>query len=169
MKLITPIFAALVAILMTGCASSQFDRRSEEASNRVAGLEVRQTEEGVALRLPETVLFEFDKSTLRTGAGAALDRSATLLRRSDKLVSVEGHTDNVGTVEHNKALSTARAKVVYEALRARGINPQRMRHVGYAATRPDADNGTSEGRMRNRRTEVYLIGESVDTILGPAN
>ena len=169
MKSFAPVFAVLAAVLATGCASSQLDRRSEETSNRAAGLEVRQTEEGVAMRLPDTVLFEFDKAALRSGAGAALDRSATLLRRSHKLVSVEGHTDNVGSPEYNKSLSEARAKIVYDALRERGINPARMRARGFAATRPDADNGTPEGRMRNRRTEIFLIGESVDTILGPVN
>jgi outer membrane protein OmpA-like peptidoglycan-associated protein len=169
MKLMKSILILLAIALATGCASSKLDRRTEEMNNRAAGLEVRQTEEGVAVRLPETVLFEFDKAALRSGAGAALDRSATLLRRSDKQISVEGHTDNVGTAEYNKALSEARAKVVHDALRERGISTQRLRARGYAATRPDADNGTSEGRMRNRRTEIYLIGESVDTILGPVN
>lgn len=169
MKSFALILAALATVLATGCASSQLDRRSEETSNRTAGLEVRQTEEGVAMRLPDTVLFEFDKAALRSGAGSALDRSATLLRRSDKMISVEGHTDNVGNAEYNRSLSEARAKVVYEALRERGINPARMRSRGYAAARPDADNGTAEGRMRNRRTEIFLVGESVDTILGPVN
>ncbi len=169
MKAVASIFLIFATALVTGCASGNLSRSTEEALNRRAGLETRQTEEGVAMRLPDTVLFQFDKAQLHPGAGAALDRSAVLLRRSDKLVSVEGHTDNVGTPEYNKALSAARAKVVYDSLRERGIDAARMNYRGFAADRPNADNTTVEGRGRNRRTEIYLIGESLDTVLGPTN
>jgi outer membrane protein OmpA-like peptidoglycan-associated protein len=68
-----------------------------------------QGRDGVKLRLPEKVLFDFDQSTLRADAAPALARAVVLLKRSDKPVIVEGHTDNVGTHEYNMQLSEARA------------------------------------------------------------
>lgn len=154
---------SLVALLS---ACSGLDRNHEIALNQATGIEVTQGPNGVELRLPEKVLFDFDQSTLRADAAPALNRAAVLLKRSDKPVIVEGHTDNVGTHEYNVQLSEARATTVAHALEERGIAAPRVTTKGYAYDRPVASNDTPEGRARNRRTEIVIVGESEDRILG---
>ena len=116
--------------------------------------------------VPEKVLFDFDQSTLRANAAPALARAAVLLKRSDKPVIVEGHTDNVGTHEYNTQLSEARATTVAAALEERGIAPSRIKTKGFAYDRPVASNDTPESQARNRRTEIVIVGESEDRIMG---
>lgn len=72
--------------------------------------------------------------------------------------SIEGHTDSVGNDKSNQKLSEARAKVVMDALVAKGVNPENLTYVGYGESKPVADNKTAKGRAENRRTEVIHVG-----------
>lgn len=153
-----------LAALLSAC--SGLDRSHEIALNQATGIEVTQGPNGVELRLPEKVLFDFDQSTLRADAAPALARAAVLLKRSDKPVIVEGHTDNVGTHAYNMQLSEARATTVANALEERGISASRTTTEGFAYDRPVASNDTPEGQARNRRTEIVIVGESEGRILG---
>jgi outer membrane protein OmpA-like peptidoglycan-associated protein len=72
--------------------------------------------------------------------------------------SIEGHTDSVGNDKANQKLSEARAKVVMNALVAKGVKPENLTYVGFGETKPVADNKTAEGRAQNRRTEVIHVG-----------
>lgn len=161
-------------LMLAGCASgpngpsevSGLDRQREEALNRDAGIEIETATDGVRMRLPEIVLFDFNQSTLRSGAAPVLSRSATLLNRSGKPISVEGHTDNVGTREYNAKLSAERAEAVGKAVIGRGVSPSRITYQGFAFDRPFASNETAEGRSRNRRTEIFLQGETMETVMG---
>jgi outer membrane protein OmpA-like peptidoglycan-associated protein len=103
---------------------------------------------------------------VRSDAAAVIDRSAVLLKRSNKPIVVEGYTDNVGTLEYNQQLSEARATAVGYALVARGIPISRIRTKGNAYNDPVASNDTPEGRALNRRTEVVVRGETMDTLMG---
>ncbi|CAG4928272.1 OmpA family protein [Paraburkholderia saeva] len=150
--------------LLSAC--SGLDRSHEIALNQATGIEVTQGENGVQMRLPEKVLFDFNQSALRADAAPALARAAVLLKRSDKPVIVEGHTDNVGTHEYNMQLSQARAMTVAHAFEERGIAPSRIRTRGFAYDRPVASNDTPEGQAKNRRTEIVIVGESEDRIMG---
>ncbi len=69
-------------------------------------------------------------------------------------VSIEGHTDNVGDPAANKKLSSDRANAVMNALIAKGIDKSRLSSVGWGQEKPVADNGTDEGRAKNRRVEI---------------
>jgi outer membrane protein OmpA-like peptidoglycan-associated protein len=155
-----------VSVLALLSACSGLDRSHEIALNQATGIEVTQGTNGVLVRLPEKVLFDFDQSTLRADSAPALARAVVLLKRSDKPVIVEGHTDNVGTHEYNMQLSEVRATTVADALEARGIPPSRITTKGFAYDRPVASNDTPEGQAKNRRTEIVIVGESEDRILG---
>jgi outer membrane protein OmpA-like peptidoglycan-associated protein len=72
------------------------------------------------------------------------------------VIEVAGHTDATGSTEFNQALSQLRAEAVRNALIAQGVDPTRLRAVGYGEGRPIADNETEEGRARNRRVELTL-------------
>ena len=70
---------------------------------------------------------------------------------------IEGHTDSNGTDQYNIGLSQRRANTVREALiRDHGVNPSRLRAVGYGESRPIANNATPEGRYTNRRVMVVI-------------
>jgi len=104
------------------------------------------------------VNFETNKSTLLPGARSILDQVAnSLLGNPDAEVAIHGHTDNVGGAKYNQDLSLRRAESVKDYLVSRGIAASRMSTRGYGFTKPIADNGTAQGRAKNRRIEFVRI------------
>ncbi len=102
------------------------------------------------------VLFEFNKSTLLPSSDAALQPVAALMAADKTLkLEVQGHTDNVGTDAYNQTLSEARAKAVMTWLTQHGVAADRLTAKGYGKTKPVADNGSDEGRAKNRRVEIF--------------
>ena len=91
-------------------------------------------------------------------AGAAvLDEIVPLLKRAaGAKVQIVGHTDNTGNASFNEQLSVRRAETVRGELVRRGIGVDRLSTAGFGGDRPIADNGTAEGRQRNRRIEFVL-------------
>ncbi len=88
-----------------------------------------------------------------------LDKIVQLLNDNPTLkIQISGHTDNVGKPADNLALSNNRAKTVVSYLINKGISPQRLSYKGFGETQPVADNKTEEGRAKNRRTEMKVIG-----------
>jgi OOP family OmpA-OmpF porin len=69
---------------------------------------------------------------------------------------IEGHTDSRGSEKYNRDLSQKRAENVMKHLISNGIDPSRLRAVGYGESRPIADNNTKEGRERNRRVVAVI-------------
>jgi outer membrane protein OmpA-like peptidoglycan-associated protein len=69
---------------------------------------------------------------------------------------VEGYTDATGRTEANRKLSEARARSVYEFLKSQGVADTRLAFQGLGQANPVADNGTKEGRARNRRVEIVV-------------
>ena len=89
---------------------------------------------------------------------ADLDTGALILEAHPAInISIEGHTDNSGTVAGNQKLSERRAAAVKAYLVSKGINADRMTTAGYGQTRPVADNKTAAGRAANRRVEFKII------------
>jgi outer membrane protein OmpA-like peptidoglycan-associated protein len=164
-KLLSVSACAMTVLIVAGCASP-LNLARETSLNQAAGIEVKQVTDGVSVKLPEAALFDFDNSGLRTDAVNVINRSAVLLNRSKKPVLVEGHTDNVGLLEYNQHLSEARAEAVGYALVARGVDIARIRTKGDAYNKPVASNDTAEGRALNRRTEILVRGETMDTLMG---
>jgi len=101
------------------------------------------------------VNFDVDKATLRPDANSVLAEVNKLLTQDPKLrLSIEGHTDNTGNAQHNRDLSTARARSVLGALVGMGIDPARLGSKGFGPDKPIADNGSEDGRAKNRRVEL---------------
>jgi OmpA-OmpF porin, OOP family len=101
------------------------------------------------------VLFDFNKSILQLASEPVLQKVADLLSKDPALkVEVQGHTDNVGGDAYNQTLSEARARAVMDWLIKHGIPPGRLTAKGYGKTMPVADNGSDEGRAKNRRVEI---------------
>ncbi len=110
---------------------------------------------GVAPRILEGVNFRSGSAVLTPAAKRALDRIAEeLAQRPDVLVTVVGHTDNVGSARRNKRLSEQRARAVAEYLATHGIDPARLSYGGKGEEMPIVSNATPEGRAMNRRVEL---------------
>ncbi len=101
------------------------------------------------------VNFDFDKCTLRTDAIAILNNAVEVLKGNDINVSVEGHTDSVGSDAYNEKLSDCRAKVVLDYLGSNGVPDGKVTgSKGWGESKPIDSNESAEGRARNRRTEL---------------
>ncbi len=99
--------------------------------------------------------FDTAKAIIKPESQPIVDQIVVLLKGNSKLqISVEGHTDNVGTPQSNQTLSEARAKAVVEAIVKQGIVQGRLTSAGFGQNRPVADNRTEEGRAKNRRVEL---------------
>jgi outer membrane protein OmpA-like peptidoglycan-associated protein len=99
--------------------------------------------------------FDTGKSNIKPESMATVEQIAALLKaHGDLKVSIEGHTDNVGTPQGNKILAQERAKAVMNAAVQKGIAAGRMTAVGWGQEKPIADNRSEEGRAKNRRVEV---------------
>lgn len=105
------------------------------------------------------VHFDFGKATLRSESEVELERARSLLASEAALaVTVEGHTDAVGSDEANVALSEARARAVMQWLTAHGIPAARLAAKGWGEARPVSTNDTDAGRSLNRRVELRRTG-----------
>jgi len=123
---------------------------------RSGGLDVRETQRGIVANLPD-VLFEFGRADLTGGARQAVGNIARVASRaSGRTISIEGHTDSVGTAQFNQRLSEQRAHSVADALIDRGVSSNRVRTRGFGKDRPITSNSSEEGRRRNRRVEVII-------------
>ena len=103
--------------------------------------------------------FDFDKSVLKPEAKAKLDD----LVAKTKAVALEviiavGHTDAVGADAYNQKLSVARSEAVKAYLVSKGIEKNRVYTEGKGEKQPVADNKTTEGRAKNRRVEIEVVG-----------
>jgi OOP family OmpA-OmpF porin len=103
--------------------------------------------------------FDFDKSVLKPEAKAKMD---DLVAKTQgvalEVVIAVGHTDSVGTNAYNQKLSTNRANAVKDYLVSKGIEKNRVYTEGKGEVQPVADNKTSEGRAKNRRVEIEVVG-----------
>lgn len=109
------------------------------------------------------VNFDFDLEVIRPDSRPLLNAAIRILRENpDVRITIEGHTDALGSDEYNEALSIRRAEAVYQYLGEGGIERDRMRIIGYGESRPLATNETVEGRAENRRVELRVVPDPVD-------
>ena len=105
------------------------------------------------------IYFDNDLADLKPQSKPTLDEVGKLMTGDPALkLKVVGHTDNLGTAEHNLDLSTRRAQAVTGALvHDYNIATERLTPIGAGATQPVASNDTEEGRAKNRRVELVKI------------
>jgi chemotaxis protein MotB len=135
-------------------------------SGMLERVEVAFNEGRVTLRLDDKLLFNTGGADLNPEGNDLIGDLVPILEATGRSISVEGHTDNrpirSGRYNSNWDLSAARAVEVVNFLEGQGIPREQMRAVGYADTRPIADNDTAEGRARNRRVAIVLQTERLD-------
>jgi len=104
-------------------------------------------------------LFDFDRALVKPEGKAALDDLMRKLQGMDTEVMIAvGHTDSVGSDAYNQKLSLRRADAVKAYLVSKGLDQARLYTEGKGETQPIADNATAEGRARNRRVVIEVVG-----------
>ena len=106
-----------------------------------------------------TICFEFDNCKFETDQqtdSSIAEFDKWLDKYPDYMLSVTGHTDFVGTTEYNQALGLERAQVVAKYLKLKGIPADKMLIASKGKEQPVAKNIFSEGRAKNRRTEITI-------------
>ena len=123
-------------------------------------IEVVVNESTVSFRISSEILFSSGQADLSLAGLAVLRHLVPVFNSTDHRVMVEGHTDSMpirsGRYPSNWELSGARAGSVVRYLEANGVASKRLRAVGYADTKPLADNASAEGRANNRRVELVM-------------
>ena len=103
--------------------------------------------------------FDFDKAVVKAEGKAKLDDLIGKVKGINlEVIIAVGHTDSVGTDKYNQKLSVRRAEAVKAYLVSKGIEKNRVYTEGKGEKQPVADNKTKEGRAKNRRVEIEVVG-----------
>ncbi len=111
------------------------------------------------ITLQADTLYDFDKSTLKPEGKATLDKIAADLKKIKlEVIIAVGNTDSVGTDAYNMALGQRRAQSVKAYLVSKGVDGSRIYTESKGKSNPVASNATAEGRAKNRRTDIEVVG-----------
>lgn len=103
--------------------------------------------------------FDFDKAKLRPQGEHVLNELASRVKNVDlEVIIATGHTDAIGTDAYNQKLSQRRAQAVKDYLVSQGLPANRIYTEGKGESQPVATNKTAEGRAKNRRVEIEVVG-----------
>ncbi len=120
-------------------------------------IEPKQMEVGNTFVL-ENILYDLNKSVLRSESKVVLDRLSVILNENKSIkLKIESHTDAQGLEEYNLILSERRAQAVVKYLISKGINKDRLMAEGFGESKPIAANNTEAGRQVNRRAEFKIL------------
>ena len=131
------------------------DNAGTQANNGCPEMEQQQRE--TLNVLGQVLLFKFNSYSIIPDSIDALEGIYEILKEyPDAQVLVTGHTDSVGSVEFNMALSEMRAQTVVNYLIKRGLDPNQFTAIGKGETEPVASNKTEDGRKANRRVTFSI-------------
>lgn len=123
---------------------------------KARGADAYGSARGVVVNLPD-VLFDFGSADLNSSADSTVREIARAISSvPNRDISIEGHTDSVGTYDYNQRLSESRARSVAQALTRNGVSRQQLKTRGLGESDPISSNSTDVGRTRNRRVEVVI-------------
>jgi len=145
-------------------ADHVFDSRSFSVEDTLRGgmatvdMTVQKIAVGSSYRVND-IKYATSSAAITKSSEYILDELITFLQENPTVkIRIEGHTDNVGRLEDNMALSNDRAFTVMEYLQNKGVKGTRLSFKGMGPTKPLASNDTPEGRAENRRTEFVIVG-----------
>lgn len=126
-------------------------------------LQTQDSARGLIVNMSD-VLFDTGSYTLRPAAREKLAKiSGVVLAHPGLNLQIEGHTDSVGGDDYNQQLSENRAAAVRDYLIEQGVAASSVTARGFGKTQPIASNDTPEGRQRNRRVELVVNGDAIDS------
>jgi outer membrane protein OmpA-like peptidoglycan-associated protein len=140
-------------------ARAEAERRASEMQNqaKAAQAEVDRVKEMIARKEMQPVQFKSGSAELLGESNAALNMiSESMKKYPDLKLRVEGHTDSQGPDDANQRLSQRRAEAVKTYLTGQGLKAENMTAVGFGEAQPIADNGSADGRAKNRRVEFMV-------------
>ena len=151
---------AIIGSVVGGAAGAvigdYMDKQAKEIE-QVEGAEVERVGEGIMVTFDSGILFPTAQYQLTEASKIELRRMADIFQKySDTDLTVDGHTDSVGSESSNQRLSEQRAASVADYLVELGVERSRMTVVGHGESQPVATNDTDEGRQANRRVEVAI-------------
>ena len=130
---------------------------AEKALAEINPDNIRALDIATALNM-QIINFDTASSNIPDANKSILDQAAALIKRASQVhLTVKGHTDAMGDVAANKALSQKRAQAVVDYLVKQGVDPAQLQAVGYGSEQPVADNATAEGQFKNRRIEFEVL------------
>ena len=157
---------AAIGGVVGATAGAIIGKKMDKAAAEAAAVENAKVEtiedvnglKAVKVTFDSGILFDFNKTALKSDAKTALAKFATVLVENPTMdIAVYGHTDNVGTLAANQKVSLGRASKVADYLVAQGATRTQMKVVeGRDYSMPVASNETAEGRAQNRRVDVYM-------------
>ena len=162
----TGFFIALLSTFLAACSSTSTDDATGGAggvtgggddgvrTGQVGGAGAYGDDLSVGGTLATVFYFDFDKSTLKPEARAALNMHAQRLRETPVSIRLEGHADERGTREYNMALGERRAAAVKEYLVLQGVNSDLIEVISYGEERPAALGSDDGSWALNRRVEM---------------
>ncbi len=156
------IVGAIIGAAIGGAAGafigSYMDKQAAEMQRDLEGAKVERIGEGIKITFNSGLMFDVDKSELRSTSKQNLSDLARILNKyPDTNILIEGHTDSTGTEEYNKSLSNNRADSVSAYLAVLEVKSGRFTMVGYGESQPVATNDTEEGRQLNRRVDIAIM------------
>ena len=136
----------------------QDQKAAMEKATVGTGVAVTQTTDNrLKLDIPSDVSFDTGRSAIKPNFAPILNQFATSLNQNAvTTVTIIGHTDSTGSDSVNNPLSVDRAESARDYLVSRGVARNRIATDGRGAREPIADNGTQQGRDKNRRVEIYV-------------
>lgn len=150
-----------------GANSATYSNLIKDLRDQLASKEstVKQLEDSVKVTFVNDIFFDEGSDVIKSEGIKALDNIAiTLATVKDRMIRVEGYTDNMPITPgfqwkfpSNWELSTARAGSVVRYLVGKGVKPEMLKAAGYSKYNPVASNDTPEGRAQNRRIVIELV------------
>jgi outer membrane protein OmpA-like peptidoglycan-associated protein len=136
----------------------KMDRQAAEIKQTVPGATVERQGEGILVKFDSGILFDVNKTALKSAAQSNLTNLATSLTNNPQTnILIVGHTDNTGSASLNQDLSVRRAESVKAYIASHGVGSGRLTTQGKGFNEPIADNATESGRTQNRRVEIVIV------------
>ena len=162
------LFGVLFLLILSSTSfTSTFTTKKMRANSiRINALEINKMEalkeeppqEMTIVLYYRSLNFDFDKSFVKPQYDEMLTNLKEFITKNDYEVTIVGHTDYIASNEYNMGLSKRRAEAVKAKLIELGLEPDRIvETVARGEEEPVADNGTTEGRAKNRRVEFKLV------------
>ncbi len=140
---------------------NKMDKQAQEIEEEIPGAVVERVDDGIVITFDENsgVYFATNKYSINADSQSTLDKLSSILKEHpDTNVLVVGHTDSVGAEEYNMTLSKNRANAVTNYfIQTKGLSQFRFSTNWFGEVQPTHDNGTPEGRAKNRRVNVVIV------------